>query len=255
VSKSGEQARRRRASPARRLRPFWFLIAIAAVLAGIGFYFLATWPALYPHTVEVTGNTIVRKEAIMQSAAIDLSKNMWLQNTRAMAARIESIPYINRATIHRRPPDTMVIAVTERTPYAFVDDRGQRVTIDRALRVLQNGEPSESAGPLPAFEMVLPQAALVGSTIDDPDLQALAGDADALAAAHVDARSLSFDRFGDVTVQLRNGITVLLGDRSGSEQKVALIRPILEKVERGKRRVAALDLRAMTTPVVVYARR
>jgi cell division protein FtsQ len=254
VSKAGEQTRRRRASPARRLRPFWFLIAIAVVLAGIGAYVLATWPALYPHTVEVEGNTIVPKETIVQSAAIDFEKNMWLQNTHAMAARIESIPYIDRATIHRRPPDAMIISVTERTPYAFVDDRGERVTIDHALRVLQNGEPSGLANALPAFELALPQAALVGATIDDPDLQALESDADALAAAHVDARSLSFDRFGDVTVQLRNGITVLLGDRSGSEQKIALIRPILEKVERGKRRVAALDLRAMTTPVVVYAK-
>jgi hypothetical protein len=94
----------------------------------------------------------------------------------------------------------------------------------------------------------------VGTFIDDPDLKTLVGDADAIAAARLDARSLGFDRFGDVTVQLRNGITVLLGDRNGSEAKVALIRPILEKVDRGKRKVAAIDLRALTTPVVVYAK-
>jgi cell division protein FtsQ len=254
VKKGRPQPRRRRKSPARRLRPFWFLIAIAVVLAGIGAYLLATWPALYPHTVEVEGNRTVSKEAIVGRAQIDLSKNMWLQNTGAMAARIESLPYIDRAVIHRRPPDTIVITVTERTPYAFVDDRGTRVTIDHSRRVLQDGAPPDLADSLPAFALVLPQAAVVGNTIDDPDLQTLVGDADALAAAHLDARSLGFDRFGDVTVQLRSGITVLLGDRSGSEQKVPLIRPILEKVERGKRRVAALDLRAMTTPVVVYAK-
>jgi cell division protein FtsQ len=252
--KKGEAARRRRTPATHRLRPFWFLIAVLAVFAGIGGYLLTTWPALYPHTVEVDGNHTVSKDTIVGRARIDLAKNMWLQNTHAMASRIEAIPYIDRAFVRRRPPDTIVITVTERTPYAFVDDRGERVTVDHALRVLQDGEPLGFAESLPAFAIVLPQALLVGEFIKDPELQALVGNADAIAAAHLDARSLGYDRFGDVTVQLRNGITVLLGDRNGSEQKIPLIRPILEKVDRGKRKVAAIDLRALTTPVVVYAK-
>jgi cell division protein FtsQ len=250
----GEAARRRRASPARRLRPFWFLIAVLAVLAAMGGYVLASWPALYPHTVEVDGNRTVAKETILENAQINLMKNMWLQNMHAMAARIESIPYIDRAEVHRRPPDTMIITVTERTPYAFVDDGATRVTIDHALRVLQDGAPPGLDDSLPAFAIVLPQPPAAGAFIDDSNLQGLVGDADAIAAAHLDARTLRYDRFGDVTVQLRNGITVMLGDRVGSEQKIPLIKPILEKVDRGKRKVAAIDLRALTTPVVVYAK-
>jgi cell division protein FtsQ len=253
VSK-GEAARRRRASPARRLRPFWFLIAVIAVLAAMGGYVLASLPALYPHTVEVDGNRTVAKETILEHAQISLTKNMWLQNTHAMAARIEAIPYIDRAEVHRRPPDTLIIMVTERTPYAFVDDGAVRLTIDHTLRVLQDGAPPGADDALPAFAIVLPQAPAVGAFINDPDLQSLVGDADAIAAAHLDARTLRYDRFGDVTVQLRNGITVMLGDRVGSEQKIPLIKPILDKVDRGKRKVAAIDLRALTTPVVVYAK-
>lgn len=252
--KKSQAARRRRTPATRRLRPFWFLIAVLVVLAGIGGYLLATWPALYPHTVEVDGNRTVSKEAILGRARINLARNMWLQNTHAMASRIESIPYVDRAFVHRRPPDTIVITVTERTPYAFVDDRGQRVTIDHALRVLQDGAPPGFDDSLPAFGIVLTQAPQVGALIDDPALQGLVGDADAMAAVHLDARSLGYDRFDDVTVQLRNGITVLLGDPNGSEAKIALIRPILQKVDRGKRKVTAIDLRALTTPVVVYAK-
>jgi cell division protein FtsQ len=250
----GETARRRRASPARRLRPCWVLFAVLVVVVALGGYVLASWPALYPHTIQVEGNRTVSKDAIVERAHVDLARNMWLQNTHAMAARIESLPYIDRAFVHRRPPDTLIITVTERTPYAFVEDRGQWATIDHALRVLQDGAPPAVADSLPAFTIVLRQPAAVGTFIDDPDLRTLVGDADAIAAVRLDARSLGFDRFGDVTVQLRNGITVLLGDRNGSVAKVALIRPILEKVDRGKRKVAAIDLRALTTPVVVYAK-
>ena len=252
--KKGDAGRRRRASPARRLRPFWFLIAVIVVLAGIGGYLLASWPALYPHTVEVDGNRAVSKEAIIGHAHINFAANMWLQNTGAMAARIESIPYIDQAYVHRRPPDTLIVTVTERTPFALVEYAGQTFTIDHALRVLQSGVPPALAHALPAFAIALPQAPSVGQFIVDPDLLALVPEADALAAAHLDARSLGYDRFGDVSVQLRDGIAVLLGDRDGSVQKIALIRPILEKVDRGKRKVTAIDLRALTTPVVVYAK-
>ena len=106
----GETARRRRASPARQLRPFWFLIAVLAVLVVLGAYVLASWPALYPHTIEVNGNRTVAKDAIVERARVDLARNMWLQNTHAMAARIESLPYIDRAFVHRRPKTIAAVA-------------------------------------------------------------------------------------------------------------------------------------------------
>ncbi|HTU68781.1 MAG TPA: FtsQ-type POTRA domain-containing protein [Candidatus Baltobacteraceae bacterium] len=249
-----ERARRRRGSPTRVLRPFRLLLAVLAILAAVGLYLLSTWPALYPHTIDVEGNRVVSKDQIVERAHINLARNMWLQNTRAMAARIEAIPYIDTARIARRPPDTIAIRVTERVPFAFVDSNGARVTVDRTLRVLQNGAPPALAGTLPVLRVVLPALPAPGAGISSADVQTLAACAADLAAADVDARSLGFDRFGDVTVVLRNGVQVMLGDRASVTQKIPLIEPILQVVDRGRRKVAAIDLRAITTPVVIYAK-
>jgi hypothetical protein len=75
-----------------------------------------------------------------------------------------------------------------------------------------------------------------------------------MLAAHLEPKLLWLDRYNDATVILRNGIRVLLGDEQGMAQKIALIDPIFVQVDRGKRRVVAIDLRALTTPVVVYGR-
>jgi cell division protein FtsQ len=250
-----EGARRRKPSPARTLRPFWFLMATFALLIGGALYGLAVWPAFYPHSIDVEGNRVVARDAILAAAQIDAQRNIWLQDTHAVARRIDAIPYIATAFVHRRPPGAMVIVVTERTPYAMLTGTGGTATVDHAMRILQAGVPADRANSLPALRLDHLPAAVPGTFVNDADLLGLVQAEDALLVEHLDARALDHDRFGDVEVTLRSGIRVLLGDGTMHlEQKVAMIEPILEKVDRGRRKVAAIDLRAPTTPVVVYAK-
>jgi cell division septal protein FtsQ len=254
MSRSRPVPKRRRPSTVRRLQPFWFLLLLALGALAVGVGFLASWNELYPRAVDVVGNRVVGSNEIVQSAGIDHSKNMWLQSTAAMSARIEGIPYIETADVHRRAPDTIVIAVTERTPYAFLDSPGFRVTVDHDLRVLQRGEPVEVPKGLPIFEVASARALTPGTFVSDPSVLTMRSVADTMHAARLDPATLQLDRFGDATAILRSGIRVLLGDEQSMGQKIALIQPILAQVGRGKRPVVAIDLRALTTPVVVYGR-
>jgi len=211
------------------------------VLLGVGVYLFARWPAFEPHTIEVEGNTVVGKDAILQSAHINLLQNIWLQNTHAMAERIEAIPYIDTAVVHRQPPGTIVIVVTERVPFAVLDTDGTQEVVDRTLRILRGAGPQDRQLPVLVVH-------------HDENARALADAAQEAQAAHLVPESLAYDRFGDLTMTMRDGIAVLFGDPSTVPQKAPLVEPILEKVDRGKRRVTAIDLRALTTPVVIYAR-
>lgn len=234
--------KRRRATPAQRLRPFWFLFAIVIALLVVGGYLFSMSHTFYPHTIDVSGNRIVTKEAILEAAQIELNRNIWLQNTSAMTKRIEAIPYIDTAAVHRHVPGAIAIGVTERTPFAVVDEGGKRELVDRTLRALRPATPDDAA--------MLP----VLLAKQGQDVQTLAVAQEAAEIAHLQPASLDFDKYDDVEMTLRSGVRVLLGDPSTVAQKVALVQPILDKVERGNRKVAALDLRAMTTPVVEYAK-
>jgi cell division protein FtsQ len=251
VSSVPHRKRRRRSSPVRRLRPFWFLVIVLLALGVVGGYLLLTWPALDPHTIEVTGNRVVPKAQIVEHARIDLTQNMWLQNTGAMTARIEAIPYIDSAYVHRRPPDTIAIAVTERAPYAVVRSRSGVATVDSTLRVLQAGAAALPVS-LPSLDVPAAAVPAPGRWIQDNDVDTLARVAASAARAQLAPDDLSYDRFGDIVLRLRSGVSVLLGDGSELEKKLALVDPILSQASHG-RRITAVDLRALTTPVVEYA--
>jgi cell division protein FtsQ len=233
-----------------RLRRFWLLFALLlAVIVGAA-YFAATWPGFDPSVISVSGNDrMVPSQQIVAAAAISRDRNMWLQNTRAAAARIEAIPLIDTAWVHRRPPATVAIVVTQRLPVAIVASAGRRYFVDAALRVLY-AAPSESPAPFPVLAPYTRVALVPGAFLKDEQSTDLIADLQLLQAAHVRASLLSIDKYGDLTATLRNGVAVLLGD-DDLEKKIALIDPILAQLASG-RPLRAIDLRALDAPVVEY---
>jgi cell division protein FtsQ len=246
-----QRRRRRKPSAVNRLRPFWFLLSFVLVLGAVAAYFLATWPALYPHAIEVSGNRIVSRAEIVEKARINLQQNLWLQNSHAMAKRIEAIPYVDVAVVHRRPPAALSIAVTERAPFAVVRSDGEAVTIDSRLRALQAGAAN---GELPQIVAPGLKDAAVGDSFTSSAVASLAHIIERAQTAKLAVDSIGFDKYDDVTIILRSGVHVMLGDATKLDQRLAMIEPILTQVQHGTRRIAAIDLRAITTPVVVYGK-
>ncbi len=131
--------KRKKRSAAARVRPYWFLLAVLAILAAAGGYWAATWPGFLPTHVAISGNHVVPASQIAQRAQISTHENIWLQNMRAAQARIEAIPSVKEAYIHRTLPAGVRIAITERTPYAVLRYGDGDVLVDRDLRVLAPG--------------------------------------------------------------------------------------------------------------------
>lgn len=250
-SRPTAKPRRRKVSAASRLRPFWILIALVLMAAVAVGYFFATWPALRPHGVEVSGNRVVPTSQIVAKAALAPNRNIWLQSTRAMAARIEAIPYVDTAYVHRRPPSTVTIGVTEREPSAIVNANGENVVVDRDLRVLQNAD--NNVKQLPLFKVDhINESLQPGTFLNDGVLHRLQNDNEMLISAHVTPDELEFDKYGELVVTLHSGVRLLLGDDEDLQKKIPLIGPILSQLQRAGRPIAAIDLRAPNTPIVRY---
>jgi hypothetical protein len=80
----------------------------------------------------------------------------------------------------------------------------------------------------------------------------LQSDFERLIVRGIVARAVAFDKYGELVATLRNGITVQFGDDADLEKKAPLVDPILSQIAAGRRPVKSLDLRAPSTPVVVY---
>jgi cell division protein FtsQ len=242
-------ARRRKRSAAARIRPFWLpigLVGLAAMAAGA---FAATWSGVDPKKVEVTGNRQVSTAQILRAAGIAPHVSIWLQPTRAIARRIESIPYVGTVWIHRVPPASLRIALTERAPFATLWSSPEGAVVDHDLRVLETATGDEL---LPEL-IVRPGLTLrPGAFVVTHDAAELRDAYEAMGARQIVPRSIALDRYGGLVVTLRDGLHVLIGQESDLGQKLTLVDAILAQVVRGQRRVAAIDVRAPAAPVVVY---
>lgn len=243
-----KRPQRKKKSAGARLRPFALITVLLMILCGAGAFYGATWSGFYPKIASISGNHVVPSGQIAQSARIAADSNLWLQNMGAAAARVRAIPFIDQVWIHRTLPARVRIVVTERVPYAVAQGGGRLVLVDHDLRVLRDAGPG---GTLPVFfiRAAIPQP---GGFIADPDARRLRADYDRLLETHVVVRSVQFDKFGDLNAAMPGGVRLLLGDDADLQRKSTLIGPILSQVAATGKRVAAIDLRAPKTPVVVY---
>lgn len=241
--------RRKRRSVAMRIRPYRALLVTLLFLLAGAVAFAALWPGFDPTHIEVVGNVRVAESEVLMRAAIARNENMWLQNTSAISRRIETIPYVEKARVHRIPPTTIKVSITERIPFCILASADDAVVADRALRVLEQSTGTEQ---LPVFVLRPGLALRPGAFVTQGDALALRDDYDVMLAAHLAPEELRRDRFGGVVVKLPGDVRVLLGDDRDISRKIALIDPILTQVVRNRARVAEIDLRAPSTPVIEY---
>lgn len=222
-------------------------LCLAALLAA--FAVAATWPGFDPSEIAVTGNHRVSRDEILQRAAISRNVSVWLQNPWAIAARIETIPYIGTVAVYRIPPSRIRIVVTERVPFATLRSGAQSALVDRNLHVL-TAAPGQVAGPV----LVVPPGLDLspGSTVNARAAIELRDAYERMSGGRIVPVQLGFDRFGGLVITTSDGLRLLLGGQSDLGEKLMLADAILRQVVGSTRRVAAIDLRSPGTPVLVY---
>ena len=233
-----------------QLRPFWMIIAVCLLSAAIAAYDTVTWPGFHVRWIAIRGMQVVSKDEIFNKAAINEHQNLWLQNMHAAALRIESIPYIKVARVHRSLPADLYIDVTERTPdFVVVADR-ESALIDADDRVLEaHGVYPDD---LPRLRIHFAEPLVAGRFLKDPRIARVQRDYNVLRKNNVLVDALQFNQRTELTVQLRSGVRVELGQDGDLAAKAALVQPILHQIVGKIEKVTALDLRAPQTPVVVY---
>ncbi len=108
------------------------IVIAAAVLC-----FMLMAPAFNVSNVVCEGNINISSEAIIETAAIQSGKNVFLTNFSSAKNRVKSMEYVTNAEIKRRLPDTVRIIVTEEQPSAYFSVGSQLVLTDLSGRVIE----------------------------------------------------------------------------------------------------------------------
>lgn len=248
-SVSKQPAKRRKKSAGAKLRPFWVLIVLLVIAAAAGGYYAATWPGFYPKRISVSGNHSVTSADILTRAAIVRTQNLWLQSSKRAEQRVETIPDVKTASIHRRLPADVTIDVVERRPYAIVVTPDAQATVDSELRVLDS---VSVASTLPVFMLEREVDLRPGRFLAIEPLQKLHTDFERLRKVALPVRMVQLDKYDGLVATLPDRVVVEFGEDADLEKKARLVDPILSQVGQQHRPIKAIDLRAPSTPVVVY---
>jgi hypothetical protein len=247
------RALRRRTKPSltARLRALWIVAALAALaLFAIGVA-VANAPQLRVRGVEASvpaGGPVSRND-VLAAAHVDPDANLWLLDTGAIRSRIEAIPYVATASVHRTqfPQPAVTLEVTLREPTECVLVGGRALTVDAAARVLQTGCATPA---LPRVAVSGVPAVAPGATLSGAEVDRLLADTRTIDA-HVPIRLVRRDGFGGLEAVDSRGVLLRFGADGDLAEKVALVEPIRAGAAHG-RPLRVIDLRAPATPVVEF---
>ena len=133
------------------------LTVAACLLALLGYLLLWHTPLIAVRGIRVTGAQSVSSARILTAAQIRTGSPMAALDTGAVAARIEQIPQIASASVHRDWPGTVVVTVVERVPAALVPDSAGYEVVDSGGVVF--GQSAKAVSGLPVITVSVPAKA------------------------------------------------------------------------------------------------
>jgi cell division protein FtsQ len=102
----------------------------AAVVAGRFLLYAPQMLLVKPEQIEVTGNHIVSREAVLQQFVHDRGRSVLRIPLDARRSALEEIAWVEGATVQRVLPNRIRVELTERTPIAFLRNGTELALID-----------------------------------------------------------------------------------------------------------------------------
>ena len=199
--------------------------------------------------IEIQGNEKYDAEYITQLADIEIGTHMLNLDENAVKENVHSDPYIVVEDVTYKIPDTVVITVSERTPYARVECGTSYVLTDENLNVLdENGSSAEYAS-YPIVRGITVDSAAAGSQIVTNDSFKI--DVANNILLQLSARDLlstitviDLTDVNNITLQSNGGPDIYFGQGDSYDSKVKWIKKLLPSLIRDNRTYGSIDVSA-----------
>ena len=96
------------------------LLLLSAIAYG-SWNFAMTAPYFQLSNISITGNGRISNEDVLAAAGIEERTNIFACNMTDMGRKIEEIPWVRDVSLKKILPDTLMINVTERAPFALIN--------------------------------------------------------------------------------------------------------------------------------------
>jgi len=135
----------------RRVLVLTFVGVAGLAAASYGTRFLLYSPTmllLKPDQIELSGNHIVSREAVMQQFVHDHNRSVLRVALDTRRSQIEQIPWVESASVQRILPNRIRVELTERTPVAFARNGNELALIDAHGVILERPQGEDLRFPI-----------------------------------------------------------------------------------------------------------
>lgn len=139
----------------RFLRPFIFLVIIIGLFIGGGWFLVRIASdeqyssirdmvtRLLPMKITkiiITGCDITPESSVKNSLGIKLGDSIFNFSVQDAQARLNDLPFVENALLKRQLPNTIIIHITERHPFAIWQHHGKFMLIDKQGKIVNHKE-------------------------------------------------------------------------------------------------------------------
>lgn len=241
------------------------LSAVAIVLLGLAGLGLARSPLFAIVDVKVVGAHGEDAALVRETAQVQPGDNLLSADLRAVAGRVEELPWVRDAGVRRVPPSTVELRISMREPAAVVRVPGATWLVDTEGVVIAGGS-RDGLVEITAPNSVVPG---VGGEVRDAALRnALAAHAQLPPELRATVVRYEAESGRDLRLHLADGMVVRFGAAEQVEAKAQSVALLVEQARtQAERRslahdgaaqdiglgFAELDVRAPDNPVLVPA--
>lgn len=226
----------------RLLRPFIFLIVIFGILGGGGWFItrlasdhqysviIGKISSILPMKITkiiITGCNLTSEDEVKEALGIHVGDSIFNFSVNDAQQRLDELPFVETALLKRQLPNTIIIHITERKPFAVWQHNGQFKLIDRKGQIVNDHGMSGKDGQ--AF-LKLPLVVGFGANTDGAELLDILSSQPEIKKHVVAAVRVGNRRWN---LDLKNGTTIKLPEN----QEL----PALQRLNRLQKDIQILD--------------
>ncbi len=225
-------------------------IVILLVISMAGYLFL---PYFYFENAVVLGETGIQKKEILELSKIKKDKNIYRINLNKAEENIKTNPYIKDVKIKRKFPTTLVFSIKQRFDAAIIPVTGGYAAIDEEGVVLKI-QADIIDMKKPVISGIKPVKVQLGEKIPIENEEQFTAVLSMISTSQ-NARLLesisdiNLNDLENIYMTTSNGITVLLGDGSGLNDKMLRLNKILVDLHTKGIHYGVIDMRYDSNPV------
>jgi len=202
--------------------------------------------------ITIAGCTTLDEEQVAALSGLTPGECIFFVNTDAVMEALSANPYVDPVSVTITYPYTVAIEIRERTPAAYIDASGVRLTIDSEA-VLLSVDTSPEGDVSPMVTGISTDRFEVGQPLgDDAYKRKVFSDLlSAIAGSGMDIAGIDLTYASSIKLQTRSGLLIQMGDGDALATKLSLASYAMGELSGQGKTTGTLDV---STAVTAYYR-